>query len=78
MKLRHMACWEPLGRCPPPARGCVLTGRTRHRALPRNMELIVRSLRSASFCQSVVNSTSACLPSVTTSIRSVVISKFSL
>lgn len=46
--------------------------------LPRNMELTVRSRRSASLCQSVVNSTSACLPSVTTSIRSVVISKFSL
>ena len=46
-------------------------------ALPKNMEFMVRSLRSASFCQSVVNSTSACLPSVATSILSVVISKFS-
>lgn len=44
--------------------------------LPKNMELTVRSLLSASLCQSVVNSTSACRPSVTTSIRRVVISKF--
>lgn len=51
--------------------------RTRPQALPKNMEFMVRSLRSASFCQSVVNSTSACLPSVATSILSVVISKFS-
>lgn len=46
--------------------------------VPRNMEFMVRSLRSASFCQSVVNSTSACRPSVCTSTRSVVTSKFSL
>lgn len=39
---------------------------------------MVRSLRSASFSQSVVNSTSAWRPSVCTSIRSVVTSKFSL
>lgn len=44
--------------------------------VPKNMELTVRSLLSASLCQSVVNSTSACRPSVTTSIRRVVISKF--
>jgi hypothetical protein len=40
--------------------------------LLRNMEFIVRSLLLASNFQSVVNSTSACLPSVCTSIRNVV------
>ena len=40
-----------------------------------NRELTVRSRRIASLCQSLVNSTSACLPYVLTSILSVVISK---
>jgi hypothetical protein len=39
---------------------------------PRNMELMVRSRLLASSFQSVVNSTSACLPSVLKSMRSVV------
>jgi hypothetical protein len=44
--------------------------------IPKNRAFIVKSRRIASKCQSFVNSTSACLPSVLTSIRSVVISKF--
>ena len=53
-----------------------LSGRV-FRQSPRNIELIVRSLLNASSCQSVVNSTCACRPSVLTSIRNVVTSKFS-
>ena len=46
--------------------------------VPRNIELTVRSLLFASSSQSWVNSTSACLPWLITSILKVVISKFSL
>lgn len=46
--------------------------------LPKNMEFMVKSLRSESKYQSVVNSTSAWRPSQTRSMRKVVISKFSL
>lgn len=44
--------------------------------VPRKSELMVKSRRMASLCQSLVNSTSACRPYVFTSTRKVVISKF--
>ena len=45
---------------------------------PRKSALIVKSRRPASNCQSCVNSTNACRPSVTRSILNVVISKLSV
>ena len=45
--------------------------------LPKNKELIVKSRRNASISQSVVNLTCARRPSQTSSMRNVVISKFS-